>query len=257
MSGPRHPITVVAAALAVQGAVGCGAPAASEGRAPAPSKEDRMAAAKAAVAEAWQDERLWALVRERWWLPRPDEAPMEGKDVARYLRNVHPESQVYALYWRAATRTTAHTAACGTIAINSHLISTDTYLINTVAHENTHYVGLGAGDLGCGGPGRPESRFKDGDYTNVTMPWLVSYAFGDLAECFRGGGGDRTETLACMEHRINGSRRSCRRFEECCAIHKHDETPANVKDIRARSGCAGVACDGGPLGVCPEERDGP
>jgi len=68
----------------------------------------------------------------------------------------------------------AATSLGGPIVISDVRISDRDYLVNTVAHESTHVESSANGGF----------RFADQGHDDVTRPWLASYAFGDLVQCF-------------------------------------------------------------------------
>jgi hypothetical protein len=173
---------------------------------------------------------------------------LNGNDVVNALKEERPDLRRYRVapispisYFGFPGKTTASTAACGTITLSITNIRHDTFLINTIAHENTHYRGLlrqkkVANQLGPSITSQCDrdidgSLFVDGDYTNATKPWLVSYGLGDLAECFVASGRKATETMACFERVVDGEP-ACRRYYECCT----GAAGKNVDDIRRDSG---------------------
>ena len=201
------------------------------------------------VDEAWNDPRLWNLVAARPWLQSPTSGVLSGPVVADKLRAVRPILSRYRIrpisfwsYFGFAGKTTAETTACSRIDISGPNVRNDLYLVNTVAHENTHW--LGSKPVFCSAPNK-ESFFEDGDYSDMTKPWLVSYAFGDLVECFVAAQGDETATAACFEHTIDGSCES-RRKGECCVRGQNGGVPQNIADVRRQSGRCGERdlCEG-------------
>jgi hypothetical protein len=193
-----------------------------------------------AVDSIFADPRFWELVKDRrLWLraPEDDEYPegtipaiIEGEEVAGYLLSVRASRASYKLVrvfnwwnpwrWMFAGSTTASTSVCGPIEILRRKIGTVSSLINTVAHENTHRVGMGTGPESCDGRnGKDRYRFWDRGYTAAMVPWLVSYSIGDMAQCFYEEKGEREKTMACLSRNVD-DRSECRLYSECC-----DEQP--------------------------------
>jgi hypothetical protein len=199
------------------------------------------------VASVWRDKRFWALVAERRWLPGPNEGFIEGKGLRNVLEPHSPELQAYwieRLGWSnigLPDATHGETKACHLITLNSHYVEDTSALINTVAHENTHIIGRGTLLDGCTGPDREKWLYTDTGEgkTAATIPWLVSYAFGDLAQCFVDKQRDAAATKKCMDGRIDMAP-ACRPKQECCG---EPETP-NLKAIRAKTDlCKAHPCD--------------
>lgn len=203
------------------------------------------------VQAVWEDDHFWDLVKPRYWLPGPKAPFITGEDLVKLLHPARPGSRSYLI--GRVRHATAATTVCGPISIDTNHVTAGSYLINTVAHENTHFLGSGDGVLGCSGDGWGRFRFTDRGYDDATLPWLVSYAIGDLAQCFSDRDGDPAETTRCFEHRLNGRDKVCRRWEECF----NRTSSKNVKDIREKMGCPQVEWVK-PDTLCPrlkEEQD--
>jgi hypothetical protein len=216
-------------------------------------QQARVRSAAVRVDDLWKSDALWDLVAKRPWLPGPTESWMSGTAVAQKLRRTRPIDNDYAMaslgksklglgVIRVRGRTNADTTACQVARINWANVTNVSSMVNTLAHENTHILGRGsAGINDC--DGGPEVRtwfFTDGDYTEQTKPWLVSYAFGDLAQCFSDEDGVAEDVLTCFEQRIDGTDGFCRPYEECCL----DSAPANVLAVRKESGrCTPAMCE--------------
>ena len=187
------------------------------------------------VASLWEQDAIWTFVAGRPWLPAPDREPMCGPEVVARLRPNDPLSHEYRIgtigFWSFfgfPGETNAETTACGAILVNGPNVTEGTRFVNTIAHENTHTLGSGTGPLGCEPPSAKHVwAFQDGAYSNETKPWLVSYAFGDVAECFLETCGRQGRMEACFNRKINAAD-SCRRKDECCG------EPSDSRDSKNR-----------------------
>lgn len=225
---------------------------------------DRAVTAVGRADDVYADPRFWAMVDKRGWLAHPESTVMlDGADVRAALGHIRPSNQRYSIehvgaswvpFYAGAKASTSHCTLdaarpglCGTILINVGNMADDLYLVNTVAHETTHVIGEAGGACGCEGAPR-DARYRDDTDDDAAKVWLVSYALGDLAECFYLMCGDETAVDQCMHHMVNG--RYCdRRQLEC---HARSPIEQNVlQQLRASRGCAGVvdtkqaACGGG------------
>lgn len=81
-------------------------------------------------------------------------------------------------------------------------------LINTLAHELTHLVRSANG----------AQRYIDGDREPCEEARLVSYRFGDLAQCFFEAAGSDIAFAECADSTVNGSR--VQRAELLAKCHK-------------------------------------
>lgn len=225
-----------------------------------PPDQPTVRSAVVKVQRMWDDPRLWDLVSERPWLPGPTQPWMSGPDVAKKLRQTRPIDNSYRLLslgkmhhvgpFHIGGRTNASTTACELVELNWHNVTSVSEMTNTVAHENTHYLGLGAaGDNDCDGKKSDNSFFTDGDYSDLTMPWLVSYSFGDLAQCFADKDGVKDAVLTCFEQRIDSKSGMCRPYQECCLGGR---VPKNVRDIREQAGCKAIRCESVAT-ACPQD----
>jgi hypothetical protein len=192
------------------------------------------------------------------WLAQPDaKTAISGAEVVRALAGTHPARNEYVLadigWGRVPFKeggTFAETTSCwrpndgqcGKIVLNKKKFprgSNQPTVINTVAHENTHTLGTGTGACGCGGPQPAGTRFTDGGYTDATKAWLVSYALGDLAQCWVTENGDAEKALSCLDTILDGVRAN-RRVIECCPSRDDN---AGVLDARTLTPyCQTIVC---------------
>lgn len=191
----------------------------------------QKAAVIKAVREAdavWQSPAFWNIVEKHTWIPGPNQSPMTGSAVRAALQNHRPSFEHYRLvaYYGWNIFTVLHSSAsaessCGTpIAIRRWPVPYPT-LIDTVAHENTHVTKVGKEET-C--------PFVDGDYTDLDLPWLVSYGIGDLTQCFSSSGGDEARTEACFEQVVN-AKYACRTYDQCC-LKAGTKVPAHIEEAR-------------------------
>jgi hypothetical protein len=206
------------------------------------SQREVVQFAVAEIDTIWHDDGFWAMVAARWWLPSVTGVPMPGAAVRDRLRAVRPAEREYHIanigwsHVHIRGRTTATTGGCTTTTIDRLHTASLSYLMNTIAHENTHSVGVRGEVTGCADAA---SLFTDSDYGEETTPWLVSYGVGDLAECYRINSGDRARTLTCFDGQIDGEPAD-RRRQACCATEHLGE---HLSDIRKQSNlCVAVAC---------------
>lgn len=200
---------------------------------------------------------FWSLVKEREMLLRaPEEQIHRGKPLAAIVDGAYVADQLKLLRastaryklvrvfswwnvwrWIFAGNTTAQTFVCGRIEILRRNIDSVPSLINTVAHENTHRLGMGTGAERCaGGDDVRSANFVDGDYTHAMVPWLVSYVIGDMAQCFYEAQGERSKTLACMDKGVEFSE-GCRPYAECCEAQEGSTQELVVKLRELDSRC--------------------
>lgn len=190
-----------------------------------------LAVAIRAADKVYGDPAFWAIVRERavWLRAQSDEtsngalipAILPGEDVAKALSNLRPSDGSYEFVrvfhwynvwrWMFAGKTNAITDVCGPTRLLRRKIGTLAALIDTVAHENTHRVST----TGCSTSVQWHTVFTDTPPQVEAEPWLVSYAIGDLAECYSVYGPNRERTLQCFAHTVDGGP-ACRLHQECC-----------------------------------------
>jgi hypothetical protein len=233
----------------------------------AKSRLDEVATAVAAVQAIYADPTFWKLLEKRRWIAGKNASTsISGAEVHAVLAQVRPADQMYEIehvgFWshlplvdgaaNASTRACARgrhpPGGCGRIAISIDHFPWKSawYLINTVAHENTHTIGDRDGPCGCGNLDNADSLYTDtgGDsLTDTTMVWLVSYAIGDLAECFARAQRNEIATWSCFDDKRNGDRCN-RRIVECCP---GDADTAATIDARAHT----PACDA-IAPICPK-----
>lgn len=186
-----------------------------------------------ATDSVWRNEHFWALVEERKWLPSPTGMPIDGHQVAKTLRTLTPSQAQYKVknvpssVFRRMRGVRAMTPVCGTVSLYRHAVGDMSALVNTIIHENTHRFGDSKGQF----------LYSDTGHDDSTRPWLVSYALGDLAQCFYDADGNKSGTIACFNQRINAANGVCRRWKECRA-GELSKVPENLKEIRQQAGCA-------------------
>jgi hypothetical protein len=225
----------ILAALAVAACGGAQVATGTVGSVSGPSgKVDRVVAAVRSVDAVYADPRFWELVKRRAWLAEPDSTVVTpGEEVAAILSAVRPSEQRYVLQhlgWSrvpfksggtygstsACVRPAADSPQCGLIRINKKRVDDPVHLVNTIAHEVSHTVGIACSGM-CRCAGNLASRYLDTPAPSESvLVWLVSYALGDLAQCFHQHRGDEVKTLRCFDGTVNASRMN--RIElECSA----------------------------------------
>jgi len=164
----------------------------------------------------YDSDEFWKLVIARPWLDGPNGKVLAGAEVAGILRSATPSSarryDIRRLGWDKFTiglipgSVVASTKACGAISLDRAHIRRFEYLVNTVAHENTHSLGLGTGARRCdNAPSDDGSLFTDGSHPPELEVWLVSYAIGDMAQCFYSSAGDAGASFQqCLSTNLNG-----------------------------------------------------
>jgi len=222
---------------------------------------NEVAGAADVADDIYRDRGFWDLVRQLpTWVDKIDaKATITGDDVGDALAYVRPAEQAYEIKHLGFCSHlplvrgsgNADTSSCvlnhsRTVGRCGHVrLSIDhfpwasfDYLVNTIAHENTHTVGTGAGDCGCDDP---RYRFTDTgkQLTDGMKAWLVSYRIGDLAQCYFARHRDPQATRVCFDETLNGQR--CNRsIVECCDAG-HD--PDVLKDARANAArCKAITC---------------
>lgn len=194
------------------------------------SRSNRLAViVRHAIEEAdaiYESDTFWRLVAKRPWLTGPHGEVIDGAEVSRILRPAIPsqasEYDVTRLPWDRFTLglwpgpTVASTATCGPVSIDERHVDNFSYLINTVAHENTHTVGEGRGTRGCDPPLVRRSRFTDEEHPPDLEVWLVSYGLGDLAQCYYLYKGDEEKVERCFSETVDG-KHDDRVALECCS----------------------------------------
>lgn len=233
-----------------------------------PSDEgDAVVAAVKTAASVYADPEFWKLVEERRWVAGLDATgSLDGKEVRARLEHVSPSAQTYAIahvgfasffgHWGANAETAScETArgACGRITINIAQFPWwgDNYLVNTVAHETTHTIRDGAGDCGCAPEDEPHrTRYTDtghGRVPEAVEVWLVSYAIGDLAQCYANRAARPVRD--CFDDTLNGTR--CNRpLVECCPSYADTEATADARARSPRCGAIALTCPAPELVSC-------
>lgn len=201
------------------------------------------------VEQIYRDAGFWDLVDTRGlWLRAQDgdagnsstgSEIVTSDFVRRRLSALHPAEGSYVLVrafrwynpwrWVFAGPTTADTATCGATRILRRKIGSVDALIDTIAHENTHRVPHENDGL-CKYDGSQTPEFTDTPPTADAKPWLVSYAIGDLAQCYYHYGHDPEKAMTCFENDVDDADH-CRVYDECCV---ETDSPA-VLAIRARA----------------------
>ena len=117
-------------------------------------------------------------------------------------------------FWRYVFpgRTDADTGVCRDISVRRGIVVPGSYLVKTVAHENVHRIDESTRSAWCA-PAGARYEYSDGDYDLTSLPWLVWYSVGDLAECAYREGGDEGRTRACFEQSAD---KAGRHYAECC-----------------------------------------
>lgn len=213
--------------------------------------------AVAKVDAIWKDDHFWDIVAGRSWLPSPTEAPLPGKVVADVLRSIAPAKRSYRLVtmgWGMIPLvkggTIGKTDACRPTYLNKKHMD-PSYLVNTVAHENTHSLDAAGIWVGCSDGNM--NMFKDNDYSDRTKAWLVSYGIGDLAQCYADNNGNSSATLQCFDSNINGQAvyvngaPASRTKAECCYQPNPGEHLCDIPERLAL--CAAAGCSPPPR--CP------
>lgn len=212
-----------------------------------------------AADEIYGSDAFWDLVSKRAWLDGPDGNVLRGEDVARVLRHSLPsralEYDITRLGWDKFTfglkkgSTVASTAACGTVSLDRRHIGSLDYLVNTISHENTHTLGFGTGERQCDNPTKLGSRFTDGTHPPELEVWLVSYAIGDMAQCFYEQHEDAGAQFgSCFDMILDGAkpRRQgavvARSVLECCDIDSGVSRVQRAALRKASPWCATVSC---------------
>jgi hypothetical protein len=200
-------------------------------------------------------------VKQRKWIAAPDSGCItDVPEVADTLSSLLPSAQLYRvthISWGwlpfIAGGTTASTTACiqgatssgrcGEIRINEDRVDQPQYLVNTIAHEVTHVIGTYGKDAGtcrCKEGGNDSPRYIDTpDHPISAEVWLVSYALGDLAQCFHMHNGDAKATEQCFEGMVNGA--ACDRIHiQCCA--ESEIHGAVLEELRASTAKCTLQC---------------
>lgn len=223
---------------------------------------EKVESATKRAGDVYANPAFWALVKRRSFLASPSAShPTSGADVAAQLDSVSPNEAKQkvghifscltwlAPFWNGSCNASTSSCTedaprCGVVHLNVRYVDEAdvAYLVNTVAHEVTHLLGDGKGDCGCQGSDGP--LYADGGYSNAHVPWLVSYAIGDLAQCFDAADGDSAKAEVCFASTVNGSR--CNRAIAACCPGEADpkeDALTGLKKLRDASPmCRKVRC---------------
>ncbi len=201
----------------------------------------------AAVDRAWQSPEFWEVVRGRHFLNAATGKIVEGEEVSKRLKPLNPRGAPvldggafwsFRKTWVLGMRANAETWACGPMRLNRSWIRPDHAFANTLAHELTHLVGNGNGTHGCNEPN--SSLYQDDGHGEHTTPWLVSYAIGDLVECWLRWEGDVHQFRACSSTKRSSPCGSCPLWKRCCA----GDAPELVVEARKTdASCSALRCE--------------